>query len=544
MKTKLLFIMILTFIGLNNITHAQSTFIWAKSWGGGQTEEVSELHLQNKYLYTTGYFEGTTTFGNISLVSDGSADIFLTKCDTSGNIIWAKRAGGTGIDYGYSITTDNKHNVYLAGIFSDTLILNTDTLISSGAVDFFISKHDSLGNPIWATKGGGIADEYANNIQLDENGNIYITGYFWGTSIFDNIVLNSNGGYDIFLAKYDSIGNIIWAKNAGGSGWDYANSSVLGKNGNLLITGKFIGTAYFDSISLNTSWGNAVFIANYDSSGNIIWAKQAGGHYCSSQGNDVGYNLCTDTIGNVYVTGSFKSSTACFDTIILTNNGFSDIFIAKYDPNGNIQWAKQAGSSQVDEGRSITTDNDGSVYVTGFFSDTATFSNYSLTSIAGWDVFIAKYDYQGNIQWIKQGMGTGLNDYPIKNIVTDNSTKDSYIAGGFNSNINFDNISLNSNGWEHDIFVAKLGYVLTSISDRNNVVNSINIFPNPSNGQINVTSSSNIDKIIITDILGQIIFQTKLNDRNISLQLDRTGIYFITLIWGKQKVTRKLIVYK
>ena len=189
----------------------------------------------------------------------------------------------------------------------------------------------------WVEQAGGTGYEHGEGIAVDINGNIYVSGNFNGTATFGGIVLTSYGNEDIFVAKYDTNGNVIWAKNAGGLNSDRGRRIEVDSSGNCYVTGHFTGTANFGSIVLTSNGDADFFIAKYDANGNAIWVRNGGG-----SGFDAGYENSIDGSGNIYVTGFFRG-VATFGSTILTSYGDRDIFIAKYDDSGILLWVEQAG---------------------------------------------------------------------------------------------------------------------------------------------------------------------------------------------------------
>ncbi|XWK88153.1 MAG: SBBP repeat-containing protein [Phormidium sp.] len=132
----------------------------------------------------------------------------MTKLDSSGNVAWAKSFGSTNYDKGYGITTDSSGNVYTTGFFYGSATFGTTTLTASGGIDIFVAKLDSSGNVAWAKNFGGNLGETASSIVTESSGNLYTTGYFNGSATFGSTTLTSLGSYDIFVAKLDSSGNV------------------------------------------------------------------------------------------------------------------------------------------------------------------------------------------------------------------------------------------------------------------------------------------------------------------------------------------------
>lgn len=308
---------------------------------------------------------------------------------------------------------------------------------------------------MWAKSDDRAGEEYANKVVSDSQGNIYVTGTFSSDTINIGGNLVTNGADDIFLAKYDSLGNVLWSLSVGGNMGDVGFSCALDAFGNVVLAGIFNS----DSISFgnttlyNPTPGTAeIFIAKFTNAGNFIWAKQAGGN-----DTDEARAVCTDSNGNIFVTGGYRSATATFGSIQLTLNGTGDVFTAKYDSSGTAVWVKGSVGSNFQEGNSIGLDAAGNVYITGmFYSATLGFDAVTLNNNGSGDLFVVSYDQNGNVNWAK-GFG-GLLFEESKGLITDN-TGHIYITGAFKStSLNFTTASLNNSGPSNsaDVFVAKL----------------------------------------------------------------------------------------
>ena len=199
-------------------------------------------------------------------------------------------------------------------------------MTSSGDIDIFVAKLDSSGNWLWANQAGGTNCDYGHGIAVDDNGNSYIIGNFLESANFGITTLTSSGYYDIFVAKLDINGNWLWAKQAGGTSYDFGNSIAVDTNRNVYVTGFFYSSSCsFGTITLINSSSEYIdiFVAKLDINGNWLWAKQAGG-----TSDDCGYGITVDVNGNSYITGIFRGS-ATFGTTTLTSSGDFDIFVAK-----------------------------------------------------------------------------------------------------------------------------------------------------------------------------------------------------------------------
>jgi hypothetical protein len=260
-KTFLLFILAICSVAL----FAQNEdWIWANQAGGTSYDYGYGIAVDdNGNSYVTGYFSSIATFGNTTLTSSSSeyADIFVAKLDSSGNWLWAKKAGGTSWDHGYGIAVDAKGNSYVTGYFYGSATFGTTTLTSSGSYDIFVAKMDSNGNWLWVKQAGGTNEDGGISIAINANGNSYITGVFEESATFGTTTLTSSGSQDIFVAKLDINGNWLWAKQAGGTGYDDGCGIAVDANGNSYVTGYFYGNAIFGTTTLTSSSASDIFVA-------------------------------------------------------------------------------------------------------------------------------------------------------------------------------------------------------------------------------------------------------------------------------------------
>lgn len=521
-------------------SHGQTPgFAWVKKAGGSGYDGANAISVDTSgNSYVTGSFAGTASFGGITLTGSGGDDVFITKYDASGNILWAKQAGGSNYDGGNGIAVDGSGNSYVTGYFQGTASFGNTTLVSSGNEDVFIAKYDASGNLLWVKQAGGSGYDAANAVAIDGNGNSYITGYFAGVANFGSTTLTSSGGNDVFIAKYSTSGSLLWAKRAGGSNYDESYGIAVDGNSNCYITGYFGGTTFFGSTTLTSSGLQDVFIAKYDGSGNLLWAKQAGGTL-----DEKSVGITVDASGNSYITGYFVG-TSSFGSTTLTSSGSSDVFIAKYDPTGNVLWAKQAGGASHDVSNSIAVDGNGNSYITGYFDSTAIFGNTTLISSGSDDVFMAKYTASGNLLWAKQAGGTGSDRGD--GIALDGNGN-SYIAGTFYDTASFGSITIISNA-TYDVFLTKINsggivtYLTMPIAEHSNIV----IAPNPVERLLTIkASSTDMMSVAIMNAKGDKLFSPVqfVSSTTIDMSSYAAGVYLIEVVNEKtgEKIKKKIV---
>ncbi|MBI1317328.1 MAG: hypothetical protein GC168_00075 [Candidatus Hydrogenedens sp.] len=329
-----------------------------------------------------------------------------------------------------------------------------------------LAAHAADGDFVWAGSMGGPNTNEVFDIAVDGDGNVYTTGFFAGTADFDPGAgvtnLTAAGGYDFFVQKSDSAGNLAWAARVGGTDFEEGWGITVDSTGDVYITGYFSGTVDFDpgvgNFNLTGTAAGDIFVQKLDTSGNLVWARGMGGTSL-----DRGISIVVDGAGNVYTTGYF-SGTVDFDpgagTVNLTSAGSYDIFVQKLDASGNFVWARGMGGTSPDLGNGIAVDATGNVYTVGEFWGTTDFdpgaSVVNLTSGGSIDIFVSKLDADGDFAWARHMGGTGAER---GNGVVLDSAGNVYTTGYFNGTVDFDpgagTVNLTSAG-SNDIFVQKL----------------------------------------------------------------------------------------
>lgn len=483
-------------VALSISAEAQEAAIlnWAQRIGGTGADRSRDMVVDAAgNVYTTGYYSGTVDFdpgaGVSNLTSAGSSDIFISKIDGSGNLVWAKSIGGGGADSPMAIAIDATGNVYITGGFATTADFDpgpgTFNMTSAGQTDIYIAKYDASGNFVWA-KGiiGGTWYDHGYSILVDGTGNVHVVGRFYyqgGARDFDpgpGTFFLTADWEDIFILKLDNNGNFIWAKDIGNVLESRGYSVALDAAGNVYTTGYFLGTVDFDpgagtynltSVGGSTGWD--VFYSKLDANGNFVWAK-AMVNSTSTYYTDgyYGRKIAVDGAGNVYSSGRY-SGTTDFDfdagTFNLTPNGGYDIYLLKMSTDGDFIWAKSIGGTGYDEGFSLYLGATADIYLTGFFVNTVDFdpgpSTFNLTaSGANDDIFISKFDTNGDLKWAAS-MGGTLDDQGFG--VSIDASNNVYVSGWFQGTADFDPGACafnQSSAGGDDMFITKLNQVTTS----------------------------------------------------------------------------------
>jgi len=284
--------------------------------------------------------------------------------------------------------------IYITGIFSSTLDFDGTIVQSNGGYDIFIAKYDSGGNFIWVQTAGGTDEETASHLTVDSQNNIYVSGAFSGPTLqIGNNELLNNGYWNTYLAKYDETGEVLWARGFGSDELNFPHGINCGWNDEIILSGNWSGSSLnFASMPHTAPGEDKVFLVKYDNNGNELWAKVAGG-----EGSAHGRGVQMDSENNIYQMGLFDSSEIQFDSFTLHNSTeYPDFFIVKYDEHGAVVWAKSFGGDDIEIGGEVGIDRRDSIHLFGIsYSDTMSFDDLNYEN-PGRGHFIAKLNSDGN----------------------------------------------------------------------------------------------------------------------------------------------------
>jgi len=414
---------------------------WAAGYGGSSEDFSRAVAVDaagNSYI--TGSFSGTAGFGGTNLTSNGNHDIFMAKIDPRGVTQWVIQAGSgsPSTEEGRALALDDAGHVYLTGGFSGNANFGTTSLTSAGGLDIFLAKYTVGGDLAWVWSFGGSADfEYGLSVALDSVGNVILTGQFQDAATFGTTNLTSRGGLDIFLAKCNRDGELLWVTQAGGPLADIGRTVVVDAAGASYIAGWFSGVATFGQSATFTSAGSTdAFAAKYDSQGNMVWMTT----FATSRG-DLGYGFSLDALTNGY----FLTWT--------DSDGGSQLVLQKLNSAGVPQWNRLVRVNSDKSARgSLIADAVGNTWFTSQFTGLADFAGKKLQSLGAGDAFVARYDTSGNLVWVMQAGGPGAEEG--RGVAVD-GFGGTYLTGRFSSSIIFGALNLTSSG-QGDIFLSRL----------------------------------------------------------------------------------------
>jgi hypothetical protein len=316
---------------------------------------------------------------------------------------WAHGFGSPGMESAWDLAVDyGQGDIFVSGEYTDSLTIGGTTYQALGLSDCFIAKYDESGLLQWVKTFGSVEQDVCLSIDVDDDGNCYFTGFYTGTMTMEGFTIQGSGLWDVFYGKLATNGDLVWLKNFGGDLNDIGYGLAACGNGEFYITGWFASTIDFAAgISISSHGGSDIYLAKFDTNGNPLWARHAG-----TEGVEYGYKVDASPFdGCAYVTGAVSPGSS-FDGLVTDAAG---MFVAKYDPNGNIQWVLPsygAGALNiaVDKHNSVGGDN----VVIGRITGTGMIGGTVINSVNGSDdVYVAHFSTGGTWTGVEHYGGPG-----------------------------------------------------------------------------------------------------------------------------------------
>lgn len=520
-------------------------------------------------VYIAGQFNGTIDFDpgpGVSVYSTLSINrdaAFVAKYDSSGKLLWARTivsdtllSNASGIA---SIALDNTGCVYTLGYFHSSADFDPGPGLqrkhAAYGRDIFVEKWDASGNFNWVVSFPGSFSATPKDLAVDGEYNVYITGTFGSTVDFDPTTAVNNmtatpAELDGFLVKITTTGGFVWSRQISGSASVYPAAITLGENEHIYLTGHYYGTADFDpgpgTHNLISNGYDDIFVAKYGPGGGMVWAHSFGGPH-----DDRGVALTNDNDGSTYVTGKFSKSIDIdpgAGVHTLTAAGSDDVFILKLDRNGAYQWAHGIGGAGMDEGRSVSVSGS-SVNLAISYRDVIDIDPgqaYVPAGSAG--KFQAGYislDKAGNYKWaVTENNAVYM---PGSCYMGEDDAGYIYATNHFHGTIDCDpgpavyNLSAANN--QQAFFIVKLRpATMPSAVTEAAKTKGVRIYPNPTNGILYLSAEEDIDRVVITDIAGRVVYDMPIQGKNISLNLPAAGVYTIAMMDEQWTVVEKVVV--
>ncbi|NUO03691.1 MAG: hypothetical protein HUU01_24010, partial [Saprospiraceae bacterium] len=304
-------------------------------------------------------------------------------------------AGGTGNDALNATALATDEAVYASGTFNAPLTIGSTLLPHAGGNDFLLLKSASDGTLDWAVSGGSFLDEESAGIAAHPQGGVVCAGAFWFTAQFGALQLEAaQNPKAIFLIRYNSLGQAEWGKTIDGGSLKAASDLAVASDGSIYLSGFFQGQLVFGNDTTLTAQGNTdLFLAKFTAAGQLLWALNCGG-----QDDTRGEALAVDPLsGDVVVTGFYNKEAQFGDQILTANTSDRDVFIARFNAQGQNLWARRAGGVHDDNVSSLAVDAAGHSYLTGSFIGVMNLADgFSIQSLNGIpDFYLLRYAPDG-----------------------------------------------------------------------------------------------------------------------------------------------------
>jgi len=345
---------------------------------------------------------------------------------------------GASASTGQQLATDGSNHLYLAGEFTGTQAFGVTNLTATGPANLFLAKADGNGNILWAQRVGG-SNTFANALTVTPDGHVLVGGSFRGTGDFGPFTLTNAGSFDGFVARFDAQGNCDFAQRWGGTSGDYVEGVDADTNGNIYAAGVFITAATVGPSNLTGIGGPNGLLTRFGTNGALHWTLTPG---VSSLSSDVKFQS-----NALYWCGTRFAAMTLGGTNALGTNG-GRMFLAKLDTNANCTWLRTAGSddpalySFVDF-QSLAKFNGGGVYMGGrVMGAGATFGTNVLASGSNVNTFLSRWNPDGHVQFARLVGNTNTYGPALTADTGAGAEGAAFIAGTFGGPTDFGGICL------------------------------------------------------------------------------------------------------
>ncbi len=362
---------------------------WAISMGSNLDDQLDALVVApNGDLLAAGSYWLEGFFGDTTIVTSlHPRAIFLARFDPSGQLRWVQNIEGTGLKQINELATDADGNLYLAGYFSEVLVVNTDTLKAAGNSDLFLLKLNGEGSLIWGLREGLTGDTRAVTLAVDAGREVVVGGYFNDTTRIAGELLTANtADRDVFLARYAEDGSAVWARKAGGVLDDDITRLVIDATGDIFVAGYLIGVMTLDenlSIQSSTGWSD-FYLLHYSADGTPLAARAMGGTRLQEASDLVIAG------GRFLVSGFYQGEMTIDDyTIVADEFAFSG-FVAAFNEELRASWLKDIPGAPLAFATRMAASSNDEVWVGGTYQDSLQLGSSLLLAQGGFDVFLAQ----------------------------------------------------------------------------------------------------------------------------------------------------------
>ena len=560
---KKILLLILTIV---SVELSAQTVEWVKTFGGTDNDEGHKCAVDaNGDFLFTGTYSDTIKFGDITIESGQKRDLFLLKTDKDGKALWAKSIGGdnTQSTMGRAVATDAANNVYVSGIFYDTLNIESQQFIAvnedaSYVSDCFIAKYTKDGNFLWVKVFYGLGADIIEELNVFDNQMVIVGSYKNTLDVLGNIFTsddpNLTNGYNPFIASFNLNGELNWLNKV-----DCTNGTCrafdIDKKGNINILLEAKGSVIIKTINTTNLYplkqSNAAqddYLVQLNSAdGSLVWGNRLG-----SLKFMMGYAVETDADNNIYCGGLFQgelkleSQDGNYQKVNAVDK--FDYYVCKYSNTGNLLWVDAQGGSETEGVLDMVVNSHGSLYVAGYFIDPeTTIHGEQFTCDDGNEALLIKYNKAGEFQWAKQTNTTENSGYIYSMEMTPSDSI--VILGHFKGDGTFfDGITYSTADTLKDIWYSLISdpeEETTGINDFVDNSSNLVIYPIPANNYLYVKNPDQTDpikSINIYNVLGERVFTDSDYKNELKIGNIPSGVYLIQIISENNQKTKQIII--
>lgn len=523
---------------MNCIRIAKLGFIFLPLFLGAQTPDLfwragvpNNENIHELAVNASGQtFVGATFENNLlSLSGKGDTDLALVCLSSTGDVQWFRHFGSILEDEWGGLTIDDKNNVAVVGSF--WLEIEVDTVVLSAkknAKALFFGKFSSEGALQWVQKIEGTGLKVASELAFDRENNLLMSGYFSDTLYLGAQHLYAVGETDLFLAKFNEAGELLWARSAGYTGDTRALSLSVLPSGSIALSGFYNDTTIIgdDKLMANT-FDRDVFVCLYDAQGRPRWARRAGGVHDDAV---TSVRYASDDV--LYVAGYLVGVISLSDDLsIQSATGNSDFYLLKYDTSGAPLDARAYGGLKVQQTTDLLIWQD-QIWLSGFYQGEMTIDEQTTQAGRGIGAFLARFDSELQLKTLHNFPS---EDNTLINALTLATGGRLLFGGAYSGTLNINNQNqFSADGF--DLFVGQIRQVTPSVAITTEPID-IKVYPNPASDQLNIQTSLDYDYLRLINLQGVPVFETRRKTEVLSVGHLPPGLYFLSFFKERKQWT-------
>jgi hypothetical protein len=373
---------------------ANGAFVWVTTVGGKNEERGDAVAVDDKgNVALAGLYSDVVSAGGLQGKAEGSDDMFVIATDAKGEVQWLWDTGGLASDAATAVAAAGDGGWVVAASFGQEVEFGSTKLKSRGNEDAALVKLTGGGEVAWVTHIGGDYPDEITHLDVDLAGNIYALGHFKGTLKVGDNEMKSAGDDDLYIAKFDPVGNPLWSTRIGNAFQERGGGLSVDGAGNIAVVGSFDKDLDFLGTPVLSKGESDAFVARIAPDGKLLWVKTFG-----AERADSAFGVDTDAAGNVVVAGGFETNIDLGGGKMKTA-GYMDGYFLKLDAKGAHVWSQRWGAKDQDVGIAVAVAADGSVFASGAYRYTLDLGSSGPTAVQAEgaklmkpDAFIAKLE--------------------------------------------------------------------------------------------------------------------------------------------------------